>query len=113
MHVLSECILFTYIYIYIIYIYAHDLRIGGWGFSPTGKPFPIVRACTRWAVRWACTSNVMLVPFPFPFCPASLSYFPCEIMCLTFPFPPSPPTSYPTLVGVRGICIYSFVLYVV
>jgi hypothetical protein len=79
----------TYIYIYIfiwgdsIYIYIHR-RLGGVS-SPLGRPprnreIVSCRACVRAdPMLRKCISNVIQLPFPFPFLRDSLSFFPCGI----------------------------------
>ena len=79
-------------------------HIGGWGVSPAGPPVtgksfrvvPCVRTCVRavlglvrfQANRPSCSFPFPLCrgrPFPFPFCPAGFSLFPCASICSLFP----------------------------
>ena len=79
------------------------MYIGGWGVSPAGPPVtgksfrvvPCVRTCVRAVLglvrfranRRTCSFPFPFYPgrpFPFPFCRAGFSLFPCEHI---FPFP--------------------------
>ena len=51
--------------------------IGGWAVTPTGKSFRFVRACARSGCQVEFELKSGTRPFPFPFCHAELSLFPC------------------------------------